>query len=208
MQSNFNSVKVMAVVVLASFSFFTANAQTKKGISTLKSSQNISPAPTKNTASTPISRSSSSSNLVPQSSFIKGSKYLGGGASYAGSALAINLSAEYGVTNDISVGGVVWYSTSSSSLSLGLSADYHLGRMLKLGNIDPYVGVSPYYTNDKINKVDNDGNTTVQNGMLRVVGNVGVNYYINAKTKFFAQYSIGVINGGYSYPSAGIKFSL
>ena len=90
--------------------------------------------------------------------------------------MAINASAEYGVTDDISVGGVVWYSTSDSSLSLGLSADYHLGRTLKLGNIDPYVGVSPYYTNEKINKVDNDGYTTVQNGILRVVGNVGVNY--------------------------------
>ena len=77
MQANFTSVKVMAVAILVFSSFFAANAQSKKGTSTPKTSQNVVPTPTKSTSSIPTSRPSSSQNLVPQSSFRKGSKYLG-----------------------------------------------------------------------------------------------------------------------------------
>ena len=226
MKTNFNSAKVIVAALFVASFFGTSIAQTKKTTATkttmvsAKPTQNFvaatpkaaevsKPVETKSSPTSPkTSASSSSKSLVPQSSFVKGSKYIGGGASVNGSAVAINLSAEYGITNDISVGGVLWYATNGGAFSLGLSADYHLARLFKTGNIDPYLGVSPFYSNEKSYKIDDSGNTSVQNGILRVVAHAGVNYYLSPKTIIFAQYSVGIVNGGNGYPSAGIKFAL
>ena len=89
---------------------------------------------------------------------------------------------------------------------MGVSANYHLARLLNLGNIDPYVGGTAYYANDKITTVDAEGNRVDKNGIMRVVAQAGVQYYISPKMVAFAQYSVGVLNGGDGYPTAGIKF--
>jgi hypothetical protein len=234
MKTSFTLIKVITATIIISFSLGKVEAQTKKSSTSKtvaskpttsapiveKTTTNASPIvaskPVSKTSSSSSSNSSSSSlfssskspksNYIPQSSFGKGSFYLGGGASFAGSAVAVNLSAEYGLTNDISVGGVVWYNT-GGSISVGVSANYHLSRLLNLGNIDPYIGGTAYYANEVVTTVDEEGNRVDKNGIMRVVAQVGVQYYMSPKTVAFVQYSVGVLNGGDGYPTAGIKFA-
>lgn len=197
-----SSITIKALIAILASSLFCINAEAQKKLNNNKVSANQ---PVK--SSTPSIASSPRNNNIPTSSFGKGSFYLGGGASFAGSNLAVNASVEYGLTTDISVGGVVWLNT-SGPLSIGVSGDYHLGRFFKIANLDPYIGSTVYYANDKITTVDENGNTSIKNGLVRVMAQAGVQYYVSPKVTAFAQYSVGLINGGNGYPTAGIKFAL
>lgn len=207
-----NLNKIIAAFSIASLFIGQANGQTKK-VNNAKTSG------TKTSVAAPakIAESKKEVNDKPavktkksyttsQSSFVKGSKYLGGGASFSGGSAFVNLSAEYGLTDDISLGAVVWLA--SGSASGGVSANYCLSRLLKIQKLDPYIGATVAYQSGQVTTTDADRKRVDKNGITRIVGQAGVQYPINPKAIFFAQYSVGIINGGAGWPSAGIKFSL
>ncbi|MFN8431772.1 MAG: hypothetical protein U0V04_17455 [Spirosomataceae bacterium] len=141
-----------------------------------------------------------------ESSFVKGSKYLGGGVSFSGSNINANLSAEYGLTDNIALGGVVWIG--SGSFSGGISANYGLGRLFNIPKLDPYIGATIAYQSGQVTTTDAYGNRVDKNGITRVVGQAGVQYRLSPTMIAFFQYSQGLVNGGNGWPSGGIKFSL
>ncbi len=222
-----NLNKMITASIIASLFIGNLNAQTKKATNQKASTKatTASVAATK-TVAEPAKAAEPAKTIEPkkevndkpavktkknysgsQSSFVKGSKYLGGGASLSGGSMYINLSAEYGLTDDISLGGVVWLAT-GRSISGGLSANYCLSRVLHLTKFDPYVGATIAYQSGQVTSTDADGNRVDKNGITRVVAQAGVQYRMSPKTIFFAQYSVGILNGGAGWPSAGVKFSL
>lgn len=213
-----NLNKIIAAFFITSLFMGPAHAQTKK-VSSAKPAAVTKPAATKITAAATSKApelkkevndkpavKTKKSYTASQSSFVKGSKYLGGGASFSGGSMFANLSAEYGLTDDISLGAVVWLA--SGSVSGGVSANYCLSRVLKLTKVDPYIGATVAYQSGQVTSTDADGNRVDKNGITRVVGQAGIQYRMSPKTIFFAQYSVGIINGGAGWPSAGIKFSM
>ena len=213
-----NLNKIIAAFFITSLFMGPAHAQTKK-VSSAKPAAVTKPAATKTTAAATAKApepkkevndkpavKTKKSYTASQSSFVKGSKYLGGGASFSGGSVFVNLSAEYGLTDDISLGGVVWLA--SGSASGGVSANYCLARLLKIQKLDPYVGATLAYQSGQVTTTDADGNRVDKSGITRVVGQAGVQYRMSANMVAFAQYSVGIINGGAGWPSAGIKFSL
>lgn len=149
---------------------------------------------------------------IPESSFRKGSKYLGGNVNFGSStSTSVALFAEYGVTDYLSIGGSTSMATSSlyRTLYVGGDVTLHLSNLLHSGSIDPFVGVSGGYNSFK------DKNTTEErdrskdpNVGLRVIGNAGINYYISPKMIAFVNLSIGIVNASPMQYGGGVKFGL
>ena len=219
-----NLNKTIASVLITSIFMANAYAQTKKATvnnitktsaapSVTKTATPSKPAEVKTVSAEPKKEindkpavKTKKSYTASQSSFVKGSKYLGGGASFSGGSVFVTLSAEYGLTADISFAGLVWLS--SVSVSGGISSNYCLSRLLQIQKLDPYIGATVAYQSGQVTSTDANGNRVDKNGITRVVGQAGVQYRMSANMVAFAQYSVGIINGGAGWPSAGIKFSL
>lgn len=147
-----------------------------------------------------------------ESSFKKGSKYLGGNVSFGSStSTSISLFGEYGVTDYLSVGASTMVATSSlyRTFYLGGDATVHFANLLKLGPIDPYVGVTAGYNSFKDKKATDDRDRSHDpNTGLRMVGQAGVAYYLTPKMVAFLQASIGIVNASPLQYGGGIKFGL
>lgn len=147
-----------------------------------------------------------------ESSFKKGSKYLGGNVSFGSStSTSISLFGEYGVTDYLSVGASTMVATSSlyRTFYIGGDVTVHFANLLKLGPIDPYIGVTAGYNSfkDKNATEDRDRSHDPNIG-LRMVGQAGVAYYISPKMVAFIQGSIGIVNASPFQYGGGLKFGL
>lgn len=147
-----------------------------------------------------------------ESSFKKGSKYLGGNVSFGSStSTSISLFGEYGVTDYLSVGASTMVATSSlyRTFYIGGDVTVHFANLLKLGPIDPYVGVTAGYNSFKDKNATSDRDRSHDPNLgLRMVGQAGVAYYLTPKMVAFLQGSIGIVNASPFQYGGGIKFGL
>lgn len=116
--------------------------------------------------------------------------------------LPLNVSGEYGVTDDISVGGYIGYSTSSSSIFtkkdvrytytiFGIRGSYHVNLSEKL---ETYVGVMLGYNRVSV-KYDDDSfftnyKPTSSSGIYS--GYIGSRYHFNETMGIFAEVGYGI----------------
>jgi hypothetical protein len=209
------SIKTFLTTVLI-LSLFGVFAQTKPTQTSSKTKQSLIP------TSSPLNKLSSlggnkekndkNKGNVPESSFRKGSKYLGGNVNFGSStSTSVTLFAEYGVTDYLSVGGSTSIATSSlyRTFYFGGDATLHLCNLLHLGSIDPFVGVSGGYNSFKDkNATEERDRSKDPNTGLRVIGNAGVNYFISPKMIAFVNVSLGIVNASPIQYGGGIKFGL
>ncbi len=170
-------------------------------------------------ASSPLSqlgkigqRNKTEKGSIPESSFRKGSKYLGGNMNFGSStSTSFALFGEYGMTDYLSVGGTLSMATSSVMRTMYVGGDVtlHLSNLIHSGSIDPFVGVSGGYNSFKDKKMgeERDRAKDLNNGM-RLNGNAGINYYVTPRTIFFVNASIGIVNGSPLQYGGGVKFGL
>lgn len=170
-------------------------------------------------ASSPLSqlgkigqRNKTGKGAIPESSFRKGSKYLGGNVNFGSStSTSFALFGEYGVTDYLSVGGSLSMATSSVMRTMYVGGDVtlHLSNWIHSGSIDPFVGISGGYNSFKDKKMgeERDRTNDPNNGM-RLNGNAGINYYVTPRTIFFVSASIGIANGSPLQYGGGVKFGL
>lgn len=131
-----------------------------------------------------------------------------GGSGYSNTIPPISASLEYGITEDISVGGLVSYSGSSykiptgfgdyeftySYIVIGARGSYHLDVSDKF---DPYGGLLLGYNIASVNVNEPAGytgfpiNATSAGGII-LAGHVGGRYYFNEKTAAFAELGYGI----------------
>lgn len=152
------------------------------------------------------------SGTIPQSSFQKGSKYLGGNINFGSStSTSFALFGEYGVTDYLSIGGSVAMATSSAIRTMYVGGDVtlHMSNLIHSGSIDPFIGVSGGYNSFKDKKMgeERDRSRDPNNG-LKLSANAGVNYYLTPRTIAFVSASIGIVNGSPFQYGAGLKFGL
>ena len=125
----------------------------------------------------------------------------------------IGASGEYGIQDDLSVGGYIAYATYKenyqtlgkfrySYIIIGPRASYHLGNLLKTPKeLDPYVGAFLGYTIGST-KWDGAGNipTTSSIGGLGWSGHIGARYQVSDNLRLFGElgYGISVLQVGVS----------
>lgn len=155
-------------------------------------------------------RNKTQKGTIPQSSFRKGSKYLGGNVNFGSStSTSFALFGEYGVTDYLSVGGSVAMATSSAIRTMYVGGDVtlHMSNLIHSGSIDPFIGVSGGYNSFKDKKMTEDRDRTKDpNNGLKLSANAGVNYYLTPRTIAFVSASIGIVNGSPLQYGGGIKF--
>ena len=131
-----------------------------------------------------------------------------GGGFYEGDIKTppVSLSFESGVTEKISVGGIIAYASSSyslfsaddikySHLLIGGRGNYHFGTSEKF---DPYVGLTLGYNIVSAKYSGNIGSFKAEESALIFGGQIGANYYFSPKFGAFAElgYGIGILTVG------------
>lgn len=126
----------------------------------------------------------------------------------------LGASGEYGIKDDISIGGYLAYSTYKenfgslgkfkySYIIIGPRASYHLGNLLNLPDEwDPYAGAFLGYTIGST-KWDGAGTIPTSNsvGGLGWSGHIGTRYQLNDNLRLFGElgYGISVLQVGVSF---------
>ena len=134
-----------------------------------------------------------------------------GGGFYSGSITLppISLSYEKAVTDKISVGGIVGYSSSQyhygfggssykwkySYLLIGARGNYHFATTEKF---DPYAGLTLGYNIVSVKSPRQVQNYSAKGSALLFGGQLGANYYFSSNTGAFAElgYGIGILTIG------------
>jgi outer membrane protein W len=165
-----------------------------------------------------------------KSLFKLGSIFSAGSTTTKFSALGpIGVTYEYGVSEKISVGAQVAYSTIKNvstekdgisvgkdyisteklnQLSVILRGNYHFGKGPKF---DPYVGLGLGYGNFKYSVSDNDNDATNNNlfnisvpGAFGFTGQIGAKYYFSDKVGAYAE--LGYLAGSFAQVGVAFKF--
>lgn len=134
-----------------------------------------------------------------------------GGGFYSGSVTLppVSLSYEKAVTDKISIGGIVGYSSSQynyafeggsykwkySYLLIGARGNYHFATTEKF---DPYAGLTLGYNIVSVKSPAQARGYTAKGSALLFGGQLGANYYFSSNTGAFAElgYGIGVLTIG------------
>jgi zinc transporter ZupT len=152
----------------------------------------------------------------------KGDKLLNAGlglGSNFGGGIPIGASFEYGIHEDISVGGYLgygyysyrWWGTtvSVSNFLLGARGSYHLGKFIDLGpQFDPYAGLLLGYNIASASIKSNDPNInrafgSVSSGGLLFGAHIGLRYYHKENLGGFAELGYGI-----SFLTVGVALKL
>ncbi len=148
-----------------------------------------------------------------------GSQVNGGFGLTSGWGLPIYAGYDYGLTNDITIGGQLSYATTSGETSLykyketwfGLSgnANYHFNRVLNIpNNFDFYAGLSLAYNNFSVDLDSKSADTYYHKGNssgLGFAGQVGGRYFFNNKWGVNLEFGGGNIAAG---GKVGITYKL
>lgn len=158
-------------------------------------------------------------NAQSKVSFDKATSYVHagigfGGGFYSGSVTLPPLSVSYekAVTDKISVGGILGYSSSQYTYKFGGSAyrwkysyiligargNYHFATSEKL---DPYVGLTLGYNIVSVKSPGQIQGYSAKGSALLFGGQIGANYYFSTNTGAFAElgYGIGVLTIGLTF---------
>lgn len=233
MKTNFKSIVSFSLVLLSIGVFAqTKKTTTKSGTKTTSAKTTVThitpktkvePKQEAKTSIIPVSsplsqianigqRKNTQKGSIPESSFRKGSKYLGGNINFGSStSTSFALFGEYGVTDYLSVGGSVAMATSSAIRTVYVGGDVtlHMSNLIHSGSIDPFIGVSGGYNSFKDKKMTEDRDRTKDpNNGLKLSANAGVNYYLTPRTIAFVSASIGIVNGSPLQYGGGLKFGL
>ena len=158
-------------------------------------------------------------NAQSNVSFDKGTSYVHagigfGGGFYSGSVTLPPLSVSYekAVTEKISVGGIVGYSSSQytygfggssykwkySYLLIGARGNYHFATSEKF---DPYAGLTLGYNIVSVKSPGQVQGYSAKGSALLFGGQIGANYYFSTNTGAFAElgYGIGLLTVGLTF---------
>jgi hypothetical protein len=144
---------------------------------------------------------------VQAQAYQKGDKLLNVGIGVSGYGVPIGASLEFGVTDAISVGGMVDYTRYGSFgynwnfIYVGARGSYHLGELLNTGEkFDPYAGLAVGYWSAKYS-----GSSYVTGYGNRVFLGIhaGARYYFKEKLGVFAEVGAG---SGFLKAGLAVKF--
>ena len=148
-------------------------------------------------------------------SFDKSTSYLHAGIGFGGGFYSgtitlppISVSYEKAVTENISVGAIVGYSSSKyvyfttdeykyTYILIGARGNYHFATSEKF---DPYAGVTLGYNIVSVTAPGSGGNYNAKGSALLAGGQLGANYYFSSNLGAFAElgYGIGILTIGIS----------
>lgn len=141
----------------------------------------------------------------------KGKSYLGPrlGIGAYGSGLSFGAGYEYGVTNEIGIGGLVDYYTYDwgfgfkyTYLVIGAQGNYHFGEILKWDKkLDPFAGLVIGYENVSVSGSQYAGWSAAYSSGIIIGGQVGIRYFLSPSIALYGQAGFGI-----TYLKVGIDF--
>ncbi len=141
----------------------------------------------------------------------KGKSILGPrlGIGVYGSGLSFGAGYEYGVTNEISVGGLLdyykydWgYGWSYTYLIIGAQGNYHVGQLLKWDSkLDPFVGLVLGYDNVSVSSPAGSWLSAEYSSGLLFGGQAGIRYFLSPTLALYGQVGFGI-----TYLKVGVDF--
>lgn len=145
--------------------------------------------------------------------YVKGCNLLGPrvGISVNGSGIALGAGYEYGVTNEISVGGLFDYYqwseydwATATYIVIGAQGNYHFGKLLMWDSkVDPFAGLVLAYENTswKVNNLYLLPGWSGASGGLILGGQIGIRYFVSPTVALYGQLGFGI-----TYLKVGVDF--
>jgi hypothetical protein len=141
----------------------------------------------------------------------KDKSYLGPrlGIGVYGSGISFGAGYEYGVTNEISVGGLVDYYTYDwgygfkyTYIIIGAQGNYHFGEILKWDKkLDPFAGLVIGYESVSWSGTEYYGWSAAYGSGIIIGGQAGIRYFMTPNLALYGQVGFGI-----TYLKVGIDF--